>query len=139
MTQHESRHRDCKVENCNISFLIETKNYQTCDINGSCLSGNDKCVCNGGFEGDGITCNDIDECALNQCEISQFCSNTVGSFTCNCDTGYTFDGMVCVDIDECQDNSHSCAPNENCLNSPGGYTCLEGKNLNSSENYSMIL
>ncbi|XP_071448921.1 vitellogenin receptor [Hetaerina americana] len=50
------------------------------------------CSCQDGFRltGDGKTCEDINECNLEngQGPCSQFCSNTEGSFRCSCIEGY---------------------------------------------------
>ena len=42
-----------------------------------------------GFEGDGNSCSDIDECnqGTHDCHIDANCDNTPGSFTCKCKQG----------------------------------------------------
>ena len=46
------------------------------------------CRCPKGFEGDGKSCHEIDECAT-KCKGSHAkCSNTYGSYTCTCADGY---------------------------------------------------
>ena len=59
--------------------------------------GSYSCECQAGFNGDGITCDDIDECIVgsHQCSFHATCSNTEGSYTCSCNTGYTGDGLRC--------------------------------------------
>jgi alpha-tubulin suppressor-like RCC1 family protein len=54
------------------------------------------CACNQGFEGDGKTCTDIDECAMSPCGAHGTCTNTPGSYTCTCDSGFSGDGTYCV-------------------------------------------
>jgi hypothetical protein len=53
------------------------------------------CGCEAGY--DGPTCQDIDECALNNdnCDPNASCINTAGGFACICGDGYTGDGTVC--------------------------------------------
>lgn len=67
------------------------------------------------------TCLDIDECErdLHDCQPSQQCTNTPGSFTCTCPDGYRKISSECVDIDECRYRycQHS------CVNSPGSFAC----------------
>ncbi|XP_034382533.1 fibulin-1-like isoform X2 [Cyclopterus lumpus] len=94
--------------------------------------GSYQCYCRRGYqlsEFDGITCEDIDECALalGGYVCSYHCSNAQGSFYCNCPpTGYTlaYNGHTCHDIDECAVGSHTCSFSENCFNIQGGFRCL---------------
>lgn len=50
------------------------------------------CRCPAGWEGDGHTCTDIDECALGISGCDQICVNDPGSYHCECNTGYTLHG-----------------------------------------------
>ena len=67
-----------------------------------------RCTCKDGYEGNGITCTDINECAEeNDCDSRVdrgICTNTVGSYLCSCAEGFTITSSnICEDIDECQD------------------------------------
>uniref|UniRef100_A0A673GL17 Nidogen-1-like n=1 Tax=Sinocyclocheilus rhinocerous TaxID=307959 RepID=A0A673GL17_9TELE len=53
------------------------------------------CTCLPGFMGDGRSCQDIDECQVNQCHENAVCFNTPGSFTCQCNPGFYGDGFHC--------------------------------------------
>eukprot|EP01023_Acetabularia_acetabulum_P053836 TRINITY_DN6041_c0_g1_i11.p1 TRINITY_DN6041_c0_g1~~TRINITY_DN6041_c0_g1_i11.p1 ORF type:complete len:599 (-),score=116.45 TRINITY_DN6041_c0_g1_i11:1051-2847(-) len=64
------------------------------------------CICPDGWKGDGITCEDFDECAPGEqgdiaCNNTNGCKNLVGSFECQCDNDYdpmvgTGDQFFCV-------------------------------------------
>ncbi|KAM6986675.1 fibulin-1-like isoform 1-T1 [Aplochiton taeniatus] len=103
-----------------------------CSQECSNVYGSYQCYCRRGYQLsdiDGISCEDIDECALptggHVC--SYRCSNAPGSFYCTCPpTGYTLaqNGRTCHDIDECAAGSHTCSVTESCFNVQGGFRCL---------------
>lgn len=84
-------------------------------------------VCPAGFRlsEDGVTCDDIDECALeiDACSEVATCSNTEGSYECECDSGYEGDGMVCEDTDECANETDDCSEDATCINTDGSFEC----------------
>ena len=86
-----------------------------CADNASCTDteGSYECACLEGYEGDGFTCENINECELGTvgCDAQATCEDTMGSAICTCDDGYFGDGFsccedldgdgVCVDADNC--------------------------------------
>jgi hypothetical protein len=75
--------------------------------------------------GDGVTCQDVDECTTNNggCDANARCTNTPGSRTCACNTGYAGTGLACSDVNECLTGNGGCSSNATCTNTPGSRTC----------------
>ena len=55
-----------------------------CSANAECYDelGGFSCVCKEGYTGDGVTCEDIDECERGPCNAFQECVNFDGSYFC---------------------------------------------------------
>uniref|UniRef100_A0A4W6CB03 Nidogen 1 n=1 Tax=Lates calcarifer TaxID=8187 RepID=A0A4W6CB03_LATCA len=88
-----------------------------CDTNAVCRPGQGNqftCQCAAGFNGDGRTCYDIDECREDPqiCGFHAICNNQPGTFRCECEDGYHFDsdGQTSVDrpVDACEEGTHTC-------------------------------
>uniref|UniRef100_A0A673CCT6 Nidogen 1b n=1 Tax=Sphaeramia orbicularis TaxID=375764 RepID=A0A673CCT6_9TELE len=72
----------------------------TCDVSERALcrytgGSSFDCSCLPGFEGDGRTCRDVDECHQDRCHRDAICTNTQGSYTCQCRPGFHGDGFQC--------------------------------------------
>ena len=93
-------------------------------MNGNCLNETPgyKCNCHRGYEFDGTTCIDTNECLDQVCD-NGVCINTKGSYQCQCHPGYQVisDGS-CQDINECL-GENVCNGIGTCLNLEGGFDC----------------
>ncbi|XP_055017898.1 thrombospondin-4a [Boleophthalmus pectinirostris] len=119
----------------------------TCFRQDMCIrteSGGWRCApCPDGFTGDGVRCDDVDECQFNPCFPGVRCVNTAPGFRCEkCPLGYTGPELtgvgvsyaqthkqVCDDIDECLGplENGGCTPNSQCHNTKGSFYCGECK------------
>nr|XP_033785604.1 thrombospondin-4 [Geotrypetes seraphini] len=94
--------------------------------------------CPEGYTGNGVTCNDIDECRYSPCFPGVRCINTSPGFRCEaCPPGYTglsikgaginyarTQKQVCTDINECDNGRNGgCVANSQCINTVGSYRC----------------
>lgn len=79
---------------------VELPECGTCDVNARCVLTGDTaaCECDPGYEGDGATCTDIDECVTSNggCHANATCSNTDGGRSCACNDGFEGTGETCV-------------------------------------------
>jgi hypothetical protein len=88
------------------------------------------CIC-------GISCVDIDECALDldNCHPQARCNNTHGSFTCSCNRGFEGPGVSCADDQECLDHTHDCHKHATCINTYGSFECACNQGLSGNGKY----
>ncbi|CAG0882699.1 unnamed protein product [Darwinula stevensoni] len=108
--------------------------------NSSCINlpGGYRCDCPVGFQFNIRTkdCQDVNECQLelHNCQTTQRCDNTIGSFTCirmtGCGTGYTLNAHtgLCEDDDECELGTSKCkelGPDWECENTQGSFRCIK--------------
>ncbi|XP_019899888.1 stabilin-2 isoform X3 [Esox lucius] len=142
----------CKIDSCKLGYTGQYCERQTkpcgplvtfchahaeCDFNG----GQVKCVCKPGFQGDGITCEDTDPCALpyrGGCDLNAKCIKTgPGSHTCQCLAGWRADEDGCQPINDCLGPDRGgCHPNATCIYvGPGqsGCACNRGFRGNGME------
>ncbi|ATB42192.1 hypothetical protein CYFUS_007669 [Cystobacter fuscus] len=93
-----------------------------CNENATCTNtvGSFTCACNAGYEGDGVTCTNIDECAASPCLNGGTCIDGINSYTCECAPGFT--GTNCeTNIDECA--ASPCLNGGTCTDGINSYTC----------------
>ncbi|KAL1774739.1 stabilin-2 [Sigmodon hispidus] len=105
---------------------------QYCHIHATCGYSNGKasCVCNEGYEGDGILCSEKVSCmgsiSGGGCSQNAECIRTgTGTHKCVCQQGWTGDGRDCVEINNCLlPGTGGCHDNATCLYvGPGQNEC----------------
>jgi len=122
---------ECAINKCKPIYKQGTnekdvcaKGTSGCDPSGPCTKtiGGFQCSCLDGFEWDGSTCVDIDECSgANDCDGEADCTNTVGSYLCTCVNGYQGNGFNCCgyadfncDNGECTDPDYINDDDDDC-------------------------
>lgn len=86
-------------EGLRISALYLKHEIDNCGENSQCtdLVNDFKCECVGGYEGNGQTCTNINECetiGLSDCVTNAVCSDFDGGHNCDCGPGFEGDGKV---------------------------------------------
>lgn len=94
--------------------------------------------CPPGYSGDGIRCNDVNECLYFPCSPHTTCLNLQPGYKCPaCPKGFLGNStmgigrafaenikQICHDIDECNDGKNGgCSVHSTCINTPGSYSC----------------
>nr|XP_045607843.1 signal peptide, CUB and EGF-like domain-containing protein 1 [Procambarus clarkii] len=83
-----------------------------------------RCSCRKGWEGNGRSCKDVDECRLRNGGCVHLCTNSPGNYTCSCHPGFLpdlHDPHNCQDVNECQLDQGGCQ--HTCLNTLGSFSC----------------
>ena len=88
--------------------------------------GSYSCTRNSGYVGNGVICEDVNECSdgVHSCDTNAKCLNTDGSYQCECLNGFVGDGSFCDDVNECAaDSANDCVEHSFCTNTYGSYIC----------------
>ncbi|XP_052037440.1 fibulin-7 [Apodemus sylvaticus] len=108
------------------------------------------CSCEVGFHlsgtaGGNSVCQDVNECEIYGQEgrprlCMHACVNTPGSYRCTCPSGYRIlaDGKSCEDVDECAGPQHTCPRGTACINTGGGFQCVNPECPEGSGNISYV-
>ena len=81
------------------------------------------CECPQGYQGDGYTCLNLDECdaGTDACVQNATCYDTLGDYECRCDEGFVGDGRVACD--PAPDVCAMCDVRASCVGGPGMEDC----------------
>ncbi|XP_076174255.1 nidogen isoform X2 [Ptiloglossa arizonensis] len=86
-----------------------------------------ECICNSGYEGDGIECTRTEVSCLDVdiCDPNASCQYEEPVAKCVCNPGFKGHGTTCKPIDECSSNN-DCLENERCAYNPTSsrYECV---------------
>jgi len=98
-----------------------------CHVDARCVNipGGYFCRCLSGWEGDGKTCTDLDDCDPDPCDpIHGTCEDRgPNKYECVCMPGWT--GLGCEDDEnECAEQSDGCDPYAECTNTYGSHSCV---------------
>ncbi|XP_005993601.1 fibulin-7 [Latimeria chalumnae] len=107
------------------------------------------CSCEPGFHMSGTSensiCQDVNECEVYKLDgvpklCMHACVNIPGSYRCSCPTGYKIlgDGRSCEDVDECLTSQHNCTRGTMCINTGGGFQCVNPECPKSHGNISYV-
>ncbi|XP_047431437.1 stabilin-2 isoform X2 [Mugil cephalus] len=130
----------CKADSCLAGFTGRFCDRRTapcgiqpnfCHAHAQCdfSQGTTRCVCNPGFQGDGLTCVESDPCApplRGGCSVNAKCVRTgPGTHSCQCLNGWMEDGEECQPINNChRPDRGGCHANATCLYvGPGQSDC----------------
>ena len=133
---------ECENAKVSASQSDDGPSKRICSEFAHCIDtvGSYKCECWKGYSGDGVTCENINECQTidptqarsleellrprHECDRYADCTDNLGSYICECIDGFTGDGLICNDVNECDLHMHDCHTlNANCTNLEGTYEC----------------
>ena len=100
-----------------VYFCLKLFNWKSLED----IDGTYECSCDSGYVlgSDGHSCQDIEECSVDNGGCDHTCHEELGSFYCSCRDGYELasDNKGCVDVNECLLDVHGCS--DKCLNHEG--------------------
>jgi hypothetical protein len=113
--------------NCDFDINECYLKTHNCHVDARCINipGAYFCRCLSGWEGDGLTCTDLDDCDPDPCDPIHGTCEDHGSnlYDCNCMPGWC--GHHCEDdCNECEEHTHGCASAATCTNTYGSHECV---------------
>uniref|UniRef100_A0A3B1IN56 Fibulin 7 n=1 Tax=Astyanax mexicanus TaxID=7994 RepID=A0A3B1IN56_ASTMX len=121
-----------------------------CLNGGTCVEGVNQYKCTCPHSWSGSRCQHQTQTDVNECEVykadssgllcAHMCVNIPGSYRCSCPSGYKLlaDGRSCEDVDECLMQLHNCSHGTTCVNTGGGFQCVNPECPRSHGNISYV-
>ncbi|KAM8851643.1 fibulin-7 isoform 3-T5 [Synchiropus picturatus] len=121
-----------------------------CQNGGTCVEGVNQYKCSCPPSWSGSHCQHQTQTDVNECEVYRLdqggklciheCVNVPGSYHCSCPRGYKLlaDGRSCEDVDECLSQQHNCSRGTTCINTGGGFQCVNPECPRSHGNVSYV-
>ncbi|ELU18736.1 hypothetical protein CAPTEDRAFT_147203, partial [Capitella teleta] len=103
-----------------------------CHADASCINMKTRytCKCNEGYTGDGVHCEDKNECVVeggadgHHCMEHSDCINLPGDYRCECHPGFNNTNQYeCQEVNECTLDPGICGERAQCTNTDGSYLC----------------
>ncbi|XP_017775713.1 PREDICTED: nidogen-2 [Nicrophorus vespilloides] len=117
--------------------LEQTTLYDSCNILNNCHSNAQciyvenmyKCVCNTGYEGNGIDCSETYQCSQESCDEHATCTynEDYGKSMCVCNEGFSGNGYSCyIETADACTSDYDCLENEMCryINESAVMACI---------------
>lgn len=106
------------IDECSDHARFQCSKHARCEN----TKGSYECKCETGYFGDGLTCEEIDDCASSPCAHGKCTDHGIVGYGCTCEKGWK-DSRCDHDENECLAGKDNCHAQGKCVNSPGSFYC----------------